>query len=449
MAPPPSAAQAADPQSQNSGFDVSNIKLTGQPIAFNLAARLRALGPGIMVASAAVGGSHLVSSTQAGALYGWQLVALILLVNLFKYPFFKAGVQYTLGTNQSLVQGYAQMGKGYLWLFSILNFVSAFVNIAALLMFSASLLGYFLPFEASLPVLSVAILAVCLGILFAGQVKALSTLSKVIMSVLVITTLTAVAIAASNGAVAPADYQSPSPWTMASLGFIVMMMGWMPAPIEISCFNSLWLKQQAQNQQVTAKGALFDFNVGFIGTALLAIVFVSLGALVLNGNGETLQTSGIGFSHQLVSMYTAAIGEWSRYLIAMIAFFCIFGSTITCIDGYSRTLEECRKFAFEKTQESQKSNSGKALNIWMLFICALSLSMVLFFTSSLMAMLSFAMILAFMTTPIFAVLNYRLVTKNDLPEGLKFSTKMKALSWIGFVYLFGFLALFIAWKWFL
>ncbi len=32
--------------------------------------KLRALGPGILMASAAVGGSHIVASTQAGAIYG-------------------------------------------------------------------------------------------------------------------------------------------------------------------------------------------------------------------------------------------------------------------------------------------------------------------------------------------------------------------------------------------
>ncbi len=79
--------------------------------------RLRALGPGIMMAAAAVGGSHLVASTKAGAIYGWQLAALILLVNLFKYPFFRAGVQYTAGTGETLVEGYARLGRPYLWLF--------------------------------------------------------------------------------------------------------------------------------------------------------------------------------------------------------------------------------------------------------------------------------------------------------------------------------------------
>lgn len=48
----------------------------------------RAFGPGILIASAAIGGSHLVASTQAGALYGWQLAIIILLANFFKYPFF-------------------------------------------------------------------------------------------------------------------------------------------------------------------------------------------------------------------------------------------------------------------------------------------------------------------------------------------------------------------------
>jgi len=44
--------------------------------------RLGALGPGILMATAAIGGSHLVASTQAGALFGWQLFWLILVVNV-------------------------------------------------------------------------------------------------------------------------------------------------------------------------------------------------------------------------------------------------------------------------------------------------------------------------------------------------------------------------------
>lgn len=68
----------------------------------------RAFGPGILMASAAIGGSHLISSTQAGALYGWQLAIMIILANVFKYPFYHFGTEYAYSTGDSLVVGYAK-----------------------------------------------------------------------------------------------------------------------------------------------------------------------------------------------------------------------------------------------------------------------------------------------------------------------------------------------------
>lgn len=402
----------------------------------------QSLGPGIMMATAAVGGSHLVASTKAGAIFGWQLALLILLVNFLKYPFFRAGVTYTMGTGKSLIAGYAQMGKGYLWLFTLLSAISAVINTAALAIFSASLLGLFLPFDLSLSVLSGIVIIACLAILLRGHFNALDGLAKIIMGVLTVTTLIAVVVAANQVPSVPADFVSPSPWTIASIGFIVITMGWMPAPIEISCLTSLWLKRQRQEIKVTNQSALFDFNVGYIITALLAIAFLALGALVLHGQTDSLEKSGIAFSHQLVGMYASTIGEWSRILIAVIAFGCIFGSTITVIDGYARALAEAKA-----QLQNPDADQAPSHNNWMLLISACAMAVILFFVSSLMAMLNFAMVLAFMTTPIFALLNYKLVNGSNLPVGLALSKKMKVLSWFGLTYLFGFLALFIWWKW--
>lgn len=49
---------------------------------------LNKLGPGLLFAGAAIGVSHLVQSTRAGAEFGMGLIWALLLVNLFKYPFF-------------------------------------------------------------------------------------------------------------------------------------------------------------------------------------------------------------------------------------------------------------------------------------------------------------------------------------------------------------------------
>lgn len=329
-----------------------------------------------------------------------------------------------------------------MWIFAILSVFSGIVNTAALLMFSASLLGYFIPFELSMPTLSALILITCLVILLAGHYRALDVLSKTIMAVLTLATLTAVFIAATNPAPVTIATQAPSPWNIAAIGFIVVTMGWMPAPIEISSLTSMWLKSQRKQQSVTPQSALFDFNVGYIGTAILAIVFLALGSLVLHGTGVELSKSGVGFSHQLVSLYASTIGEWSRYLIAVIAFFCIFGSTITVIDGYSRVIAESQRLLNNRVQQSPR-----IFQSWMFLVSASALAIIIFWASALMPMLDFAMVMAFMTTPVFALLNYVLVTRTPLPEALQVGPKLKALSLFGLIYLFGFLALFIWWKW--
>ncbi|MDN5561958.1 MAG: divalent metal cation transporter, partial [Psychrobacter sp.] len=77
------------------------------------------------MATAAIGGSHLISSTQAGAIYGWQLAIMIILANVFKYPFFRFATDYVYDTGESLIAGYAKRSKVYLWVYFILSILSA------------------------------------------------------------------------------------------------------------------------------------------------------------------------------------------------------------------------------------------------------------------------------------------------------------------------------------
>ena len=48
----------------------------------------KSLGPGILLAGAAIGGSHLLSSTTAGAKYGFGLVGLIIITNFLFINFY-------------------------------------------------------------------------------------------------------------------------------------------------------------------------------------------------------------------------------------------------------------------------------------------------------------------------------------------------------------------------
>ena len=401
-------------------------------------------GPGILMATAAIGGSHLVSSTQAGALFGWSLAIFILLINFFKYPFFLANVQYTMATKKSLIEGYASLGNSWLWLFTILAVIAAVVNTAAVSMFAASLLGYFIPIKLTINILSFIIIFACILILIAGKYNLLNNVSKIIMITLSIATVVAVVMAVTkdvNSALAD-DFISPSAWTIASLGFIVILTGWMPAPIEISSIGSIWLKNQIKQTNINAKNALLDFNVGFIVTAILALFFLALGALVLHGSAYEFK-DGIAFSHQLVTMYSTVIGDWSRLLIAFIAFACMFGTSITVIDGYGRAVAE----AFSLIRKN-RSASNRSVAIWTIFISIIGFLIIVYFASSMRTMLDFAMILSFTTTPIFAFLNYKLVRSTKLPKELQNGMFLNILSICGLIFLFGFLILFIIYRWF-
>ena len=401
--------------------------------------KLKALGPGILMASAAVGGSHIVSSTQAGAIYGWQLALVILLINVFKYPFFRFGSQYTMENNKSLIEGYAEKGKGWLAIFFVLNIFSAIVNTAGVGILCAAILYNIFPngFGLSISQLTTIIIVIIWAMLLIGGYKFLDSLAKWVMAALTIATVIAVVIALFKHREYAPNFEAPTPWRMAALPFIVSLMGWMPCPIEISAINSMWSVEKRKEVKMSEADAIFDFNTGYIGTAILALIFCALGALIQFGSGEEVQSASAAYISQFVNMYASVLGEWSRFLITLIAFLCIFGTVITVIDGYSRANNETLRLLLDKKESSQKMLYG-----WMTVTAVVGLVIVYLFAGNVATMLRFAMIASFITTPFFAYLNYSLV--NNKEHQVK--PWLKGLSIIGLVYLFGFALFFIvAW----
>ncbi len=409
--------------------------LTKSSIQFG--ALLGAMGPGILMAAAAIGASHLVASTRAGAEFGWQLAWVILAVNILKYPFFAAGARYTAATGESLLEGYLKQGRKYLLLFTCLNVIAAIASTAGVAMLTAAMLTQFVPL--SIDLLALLVLLSSLAILIFGHYALLDKMTKVIMLALTLTTLIAVALAFNAPSIVQPGFVSTSPWQWAYIGFLVAMMGWMPAPIEVSAWNSLWLIEKKKSQQVSKQQAILDFNFGYIVTALLAVVFLALGTLVMHGSGETFSASGVQFSQQLISLYSNVMGSESRYLIAMVAFLCIFSTTVTVIDGYSRTLN----MGWQLLKGSHYSE--KRLNVVMSLMSLCGLAIILFFKGALLPLLEFVMILAFMTTVIFAWLNYKLMISTAIPVEDRYGAKMRVLSLLGLTYLVSFAVLFIYW----
>ena len=83
-------------------------------------------GPGILFASTAIGVSHLVQSTRAGADFGLLILGFVILALVLKYPFFEYGSRYANSTQTSIIDGYKKLGKPALWVYFLLTVSSMF-----------------------------------------------------------------------------------------------------------------------------------------------------------------------------------------------------------------------------------------------------------------------------------------------------------------------------------
>ncbi len=187
------------------------------------------------------------------------------------------------------------------------------------------------------------------------------------------------------------------------------------------------------------KEALVDFHIGYIGTTIMALFFVGLGAFVMYGTGETFSNNGVVFSSQLVALYTKTIGNWSEIIISTIVFITMMSTMLTVFDAYPRTLAgslEILSTKFSKLNKTIYWISGTAMAI-------LGLSIIAFFTSGLKSLLDFATILSFLAAPVFAYINYKVVTASFMPQEHRPKNWLKFLSWFGIIFLVSFSILFI------
>ena len=399
---------------------------------------LKTLGPGILIACAAIGGSHLVWATRAGAEYGWTLLGLVLLANFLKFPFFYFGQHYTASTGESLLSGYKRQGPIYLKTFIAINLLTGSINIAAVGMLTASLSMPFLGFlNLELTHLTILIFLILSGILYFGNYAVLDRLSKWIILILTACTVLAVVLALlnQNPTTAIVTKTEINPYTLTSLAFIVSLLGWMPAPIDLSTWSSLWMhSREAQTQhKASPKEVVIDFSIGYGITTILACLFLALGALTLFETGAEIPQSGIQFSKQFIELYTSSIGAFAKPIIIIAAFFTMLSTTLTCLDGYPRSL--ATSFLLLKDASSTTNPVKKKHYSLMLVIYALVASLILLlFVKNLMSLLSFAATVAFLSSPILAWINLKVMTGSNVSPKHQPATWIKIISYIGIAF---------------
>jgi Mn2+/Fe2+ NRAMP family transporter len=316
------------------------------------------------------------------------------------------GPRYAHHTKTSLVTGYASIGRWAVILLLILTVATMFTVQAAVTIVTAGLVAKIFGFGWPPAVYSTVILMVCFAILQIGKFSVLDNSMKVIMVVLSISTICAF-VFSFQVEVPRLDDLAPI-FSLANEGdllFLVAFLGWMPAPLDIAVWHSLWAVSDQSSSSKTLKQVNFDFNVGFYGTAVLGICFLMLGSNMLYGSGTALSSSAGGFASQLVDVFTATLGDWSYWIILIAAFTTMFSTTLTCFDAMPRVMASIGA-------ELDWPKPAKSLVSWRLILAIGSLIILYYFVSTMAQMVSFATTVSFLTAPILALLSYRLFQKN-------------------------------------
>ena len=366
--------------------------------------KIKSLGPGLLYAGAAVGVSHLVQSTRAGAQYGYILIIAIILAHILKYPFFVLGPRYAKQHNQSLVNGFAEIGNWAIWILGVLTITTMFTIQAAVTIVTAGLVQKMTGVTFNAESISIIILIICLSILQIGKFKILDHLMKVVMIVLSISTIVAFFLSFQNDV----DYTAMAQSTFSlknnqDLSFLVTFVGWMPAPLDIAIWHSIWVLVKPKEQSFDSD---FDFKIGFYGTAFLGICFLVLGAHTLFQTGINLEASAGGFASQLIDIFVSNLGESFYWVITIAAFTTMFSTTITCFDAMPRVMEEISI----KMKLNQKLHSK---SLWRYTLAVGTIFLLLFFVKDMKQMVSFATTISFLTAPVIAWLCLKVVRKDE------------------------------------
>lgn len=408
---------------------------TSAPPRSTYAKYLAALGPGFLFAGAAIGTSHVVQSTRAGAEYGIGLLGFILLAILIKYPAFFFGPFYVSVTGKSLIEGYRRtFGKTVVALFALVQLPVLAIIIAAIAITTAGLAGSLLSLSLGAPIIAVVLIAGGCLLTYTGGYRMLDWVNKVFIGILSLTTLlaTLAALPMVEWSLYPATAASPL-FSAATLVTLVAVLGLMPSDITLAIMNSLWseARNKARGERCDTEAEKVDFDIGYIGAAILAACFVIMGAGVMHSQGITPADGAVGFASQVIGLYTSTLGEWSGFVVGISAFTVMLTTLLTVLDGFPRMLTAAyhaitRPDGIE--EETRRVEGSRSYLIAMLGLSLLAILILFTLMGSFRLFMDFVMVVAFLISPILATLNHFTANGASVPVELRPSRLINAWS---------------------
>ena len=391
------------------------------------------LGPGILLAAAAVGVSHLVQSTRAGADYGFALAGIIIVSCILKYPAFRFGNEYAAATGETLIDNYRRQGWWAIALFVVVMLGSMFVGAAAVGLVSAGLVKTVFALDVDSTRIASILLIACGAVLILGNYRGFERLIKILVALFTVAILCATALALPALDRSTVSFALPAEMDIRTILFIVALAGWMPAPLDGSILQSVWTTAKGRVERLPSVAeSRLDFHIGYGCALFLALCFLTLGASIMHTAGIEFAATAGAFTGQVIGLFTQTIGEWTRSLIGFAALAVILSTLMTILDGYPRGLEVL-------VQPGRVDAAGKSEGwVYTLLVGVLvcgAIVLLSFFMKSFKAFIDLTASISFCTAPLIALLNHRAMMSPNVAAELRPRRWLWLLSVTGIVVL--------------
>lgn len=406
----------------------------------------RAAGPGLVFSGSAIGVSHLVQSTRAGAMFGLALLGVILLLNVIKYPAFRFGMDYAHATRKTLIGGYRELGTWALLLYVFLALAISPIGLGAVSATTAAILAALTGIDLSISWLASLAIAATVLLLVVGGYGWMDRINKLLIAFLTVATLCATALVLPRvqwGTIADVD------WSLdpASLLFVVALGGFMPSAMGQSVQLSLWTLKSQEDESEAEHLSSDTMRKGFFGsyvlTSFLALCFCVMGAGVMHSGGIAPETGAADLASQIIGLYRETLGPVPATLAA-IAALCVMATTmIASFDGVARGLGAVHQ---EYVGNVGGRTSQLGYFIFLLIAAALTILFIVLVMQSFSAFIDLVTSIYFIVAPAIALMNHLVVTRCEMPEGTRPSRALRVLSLSGVVIMSAMAVMFFALK---
>lgn len=144
--------------------------MSGRTVGVGIGRAVRVVGPGLVFAGAAIGVSHLVQATRAGAGFGLAMLLVVVGAHALKYPALSVAPRYVSATGRSLLEAYRDQGRWAVVAFGVVQVGTMFTIVGAVTLVTAQVVAVVVPGMSGWSVawVSAGVLAACGGVMAAG-----------------------------------------------------------------------------------------------------------------------------------------------------------------------------------------------------------------------------------------------------------------------------------------